>query len=181
MKRFIITGAPGAGKTVILQALAARGYAVVAEAATDVIADEQAQGQEEPWNEADFVDKIVAVQRRRQEESVAVGVRVQVFDRSPICTLALAQYLGRPVTATLSDEIDRMIGQRIYDSRVFFVRPIGFVEPTAARRITFQESLEFERVHDAAYRAHGFEVVDIPPGDVVARVALIEEYVTSWS
>jgi predicted ATPase len=135
---------------------------------------------DKPWNEADFVDKIVAVQRRRQEEFVAVGARVQVFDRSPICTLALAQYLGRPVTATLSDEIDRMIGQRIYDSRVFFVLPIGSVEPTAGRRITFQESLEFERVHDAAYRAHGFEVVDIPPGDVVAR-ALIEEYATSWS
>jgi predicted ATPase len=37
MKRFILTGAPGAGKTSILRALAAGGYAVVPEAATDVV------------------------------------------------------------------------------------------------------------------------------------------------
>ena len=37
MKRFILTGAPGAGKTSILRALAAGGYAVVPEAATDVM------------------------------------------------------------------------------------------------------------------------------------------------
>jgi predicted ATPase len=36
MKRFILTGAPGAGKTSILRVLAATGYPVVDEAATDV-------------------------------------------------------------------------------------------------------------------------------------------------
>jgi hypothetical protein len=38
MRRYIITGAPGAEKTAILQELKVRGYAVVGEAATDVIA-----------------------------------------------------------------------------------------------------------------------------------------------
>lgn len=37
MKRFILTGAPGAGKTSILRALAASGYGVVPEAATHVM------------------------------------------------------------------------------------------------------------------------------------------------
>ena len=44
MRRYILTGAPGSGKTSILRALGARGYSVVSEAATDVIADEQAHG-----------------------------------------------------------------------------------------------------------------------------------------
>ena len=43
MKRFILTGAPGAGKTSILQALAAGGHAVVPEAATDVMTARLAQ------------------------------------------------------------------------------------------------------------------------------------------
>ena len=34
MKRYILTGTPGAGKTSIIQALALRGYCVVEEAAT---------------------------------------------------------------------------------------------------------------------------------------------------
>ena len=44
MRRFILTGAPGAGKTAIVRELEARGFPVVEEAATDVIAREQAAG-----------------------------------------------------------------------------------------------------------------------------------------
>src|SRR5665213_1449806 len=44
MKRYILTGAPGAGKTTIIRALQAMGCAVVEEAATDVIAALHAQG-----------------------------------------------------------------------------------------------------------------------------------------
>lgn len=38
MKRFIITGTPGSGKTTILRKLEVNGFSVVEEAATDVIA-----------------------------------------------------------------------------------------------------------------------------------------------
>ena len=35
-------------------------------------------------------------------------VRVQIYDRSPLCTLALARYLRQPVTPLLADEIARI-------------------------------------------------------------------------
>ena len=44
MKRFIITGAPGAGKTAILHHLEVEGFSVVEEAAADIIAAAQARG-----------------------------------------------------------------------------------------------------------------------------------------
>jgi len=37
-RRYVLTGAPGSGKTALLGALRERGHAVVEEAATDVIA-----------------------------------------------------------------------------------------------------------------------------------------------
>jgi hypothetical protein len=46
--RFILTGAPGSGKTAILRHLELDGFGVVEEAATDVIALAQAQGIDEP-------------------------------------------------------------------------------------------------------------------------------------
>ncbi|MEW2379094.1 AAA family ATPase [Micromonospora sp. NPDC047812] len=49
MRRYVLTGAPGAGKTTLADALRRRGWDVVAEAATDVIAAEQEQGGAEPW------------------------------------------------------------------------------------------------------------------------------------
>ena len=70
MHRFIVTGAPGSGKTSILAALRDRGYTVVAEAATDVIAAEQAGGDDEPWTRPAFIDKIVELQRARQADGL---------------------------------------------------------------------------------------------------------------
>lgn len=42
LRCYVLTGAPGTGKTVLGHALRQRGYAVVPEAATDVIAGERA-------------------------------------------------------------------------------------------------------------------------------------------
>ncbi|MBO3750059.1 AAA family ATPase [Streptosporangiaceae bacterium NEAU-GS5] len=184
MRRYIVSGTPGAGKTVLVEELRARGYAVVAEAATDVIAELQARGVDEPWRDPGFLDAIVAVQRERQCQAPAAGVQpvgVQIFDRSPICTLALAHYGGQSATDTLAAEVERILRERVYERQVFFVRPLGFITPTAARRITLAESVEFERIHEEVYRAHGFELVDVPPGEVAERAAMVERLVRSWS
>jgi predicted ATPase len=42
MKRYIITGAPGAGKTAIIRELELEGFSLVEEGATDVIYAQQA-------------------------------------------------------------------------------------------------------------------------------------------
>jgi predicted ATPase len=180
-RRYIITGAPGAGKTTILAALRDRGYAVVDEAATDVIAREQALGRDEPWRDAGFLDAITVLQRERREQPVPPAVTVQVFDRSPICTVALAHYGGRPVTPVLAREVDRIVAEGSYEPRVLFVRLLGFVTPTAARRISLAESIAFERLHEQAYRSHGFELVDVPAGPLAQRVDLVDGYLRSWA
>jgi hypothetical protein len=48
MKRFILTGAPGAGKTAVIRQLELDGFSVVEEAATDIIALEQSHAVSEP-------------------------------------------------------------------------------------------------------------------------------------
>lgn len=165
MRRFIVTGAPGAGKTTILTALRDRGYPVVAEAATDVITGE---GVDHRAGTA-FIDAIVRLQRRRQQAAADA-----VFDRSPICTLALARYLDLPTTETLDEELDRINTERVYEKRVFFVRLMGFMTNTAARRITLEESVRFEGFHERAYSEHGYELVEVPPGPVADRTAAVE-------
>jgi len=181
VKRFILTGAPGAGKTSVLRALDDQGYAVVAEAATDVIAAGQAGGTGEPWLETRFTQAIAELQRDRQEQPpVRPGARAQVFDRSPVCTLALARYLTHPVPTALSGEIDRILADGVYERQVLFVRPLGFCAPTAARRISYEDSLVFERIHEEEYIRLGFEIFDIPPGPVGQRAALADRYIRTF-
>lgn len=179
LRRFVLTGAPGSGKTVLAAALRAQGLSVVPEAATDVIADQQARGVDEPWERDDFVDRVVSLQRRRQVAQLPADTGVQMFDRSPLCTLALARFLRRPVSARLAAEVDRVIAEHVYEQRVLLVRPLGFVQATAARRITYEESLVFEDVHIAVYREHGFTLVDVPPAELSSRVAVVNQLITA--
>jgi len=155
-----------------------RGYVVVAEAATDVIARQQARGVDEPWEREDFLHQVVELQRQRQLEAGGNGT-VQIFDRSPLCSLALARYLQQPVSLILTDEIARVVKDKIFEQDVFLLRPLGFVTATAARRISYADSLEFERIHEATYREHGFRLVDIAPGDVPTRATAVESHIQS--
>ena len=174
MPRYVLTGTPGAGKTAILRLLERAGYQVVEEAATDVIALEHALGQPEPHLSLTFADAIVTLQRRREELAAAQsGPADAIFlDRSPVCTLALCRQLGAPVSGLLAAEVDRVVAARAY-AAVFFVRNQGRVEPTAARRITFEDSLVFEDVHERTYRELGFEPIEVPAGPLPWRAELV--------
>jgi predicted ATPase len=173
MKRYILTGAPGSGKTAIIRWLESAGRVVVEEAATDVIALEQARGNAEPWTDLSFVDAIAELQRARQLRAAAIPCDTQFYDRSPVCTYALAVFLGHPVSPVLADELDRVTAGRVYEKRVFFLQNLGFVTPTAARRISLADALRFERIHEDAYRTFGYECVPIAAGELAVRAAEI--------
>ncbi len=181
MPGYILTGGPGAGKTAMLRLLEVNGHVVVEEAATDVIAVANALGHDEPWRDHAFVDKIVALQRQRQNSVRAAGTDVVFFDRSPVCTLALSRHLGFAPSRLLAGEVERVVADGVYDTTVFFVRNLGFVEPTAARRISFADSLVFEQLHEQTYRDLGFHLVEIPAAPLTERVALVQHTVERLS
>ncbi|MGC4748060.1 AAA family ATPase [Micromonospora sp. DT201] len=176
-QRYVLTGAPGAGKTTLIEALSRRGHLVVREAATDIIAARQAKGCAEPWREPGFIDAVARLQRHRRLAADVQG-DVQIHDRSPLCTLALALHLGRDVGPDLAAEIDQITSTGTYQPLVFLTAPLGFIRRTAARRISYADSLVFARVHQEVYEAYGHRLVDVPAGPVRERVALIEKHVT---
>lgn len=178
MKRFILTGAPGAGKTAILRQLECEGFSVVEEAATDVIALRQALGVAEPWADPAFTDTIAELQRQRRERAAAVAGEVQFHDRSAVCTLALARHLGHRVGRPLVQELRRIAAEAVFERRVFFVRNLDFITPTAARRIGLDEALRFGATHEAAYRELGYELVFVEPGPLAERVRQIKDTVS---
>ena len=177
MKRYVLTGAPGCGKTAIIRWLEAAGYPVVEEAATDIIALRQAEGIAEPHAHAAFIDDITNLQKQRQMLLSELSSAVQFYDRSPLCTYALSRWLGFPISTILADEIERIRAGQIYQKQVFFIDNLGFCEPTQARRISFEDSLRFEKVHEETYRAFGYECVRIARGQISARAEQIKRIV----
>lgn len=177
MPGYILTGAPGAGKTAVLRLLEINGHTVVEEAATDVIALGNACGRGEPWQDHAFIDNIIALQRHRQNFARAADSATVFFDRSPVCTLALSRYLGFPTSHQLAREVDRVVVEGVYETTVFFIRNQGFVQATAARRISFEDSLVFEHLHERTYRDLGFQLVEVPAAPLTDRVALVQQTV----
>jgi predicted ATPase len=136
MPGYILTGPPGAGKTAVLRQLEINGHVVVEEAATDVIALDNALGLAEPRRDHTFIDTIVSLQRQRQSSLLAAA-----------------------------------------SDTVFFDRNQGFVRATTARRISFEDSLAFEQLHEQAYRDIGFRLVEVPAGPLTERVTLVQQTV----
>jgi predicted ATPase len=85
------------------------------------------------------------------------------------------------VTPILAREVDRVLTERVYQPRVFFVHLLGFITPTAARRISSAQSIRFERFHERAYRDHGFELIDVSAGTLDERMRLIDGCLRSWA
>lgn len=182
MPWYVLTGAPGSGKTALLRQLELDGFRVVEEAATDVIALEHARGHTELSASPGFADQIVALQLRREQLAAADhGVAAVFFDRSPVCTLALCRFLGHPVSPLLAAEVDRAVAGGRYGEAVFFVRSQGFVTPTAARRISPADAAAFEQVHEETYRELGFRLIDVVAGPLADRVAVVEHAAAALS
>jgi predicted ATPase len=174
MKRYVLTGAPGAGKTAVLRQLELDGFSVVEEAATDLIALWQANGIAEPWTAPEFLDAVIHLQRARERRAYSLPERVQFHDRSVVCTAALADYLRLPRPTCLLRELQRLQEQHVFESGVLFIRNLGFVTPTEARRISYEETVRFEKLHEQAYREFGFDIVSIAPASVASRVREIK-------
>jgi predicted ATPase len=174
MKRYILTGAPGAGKTAVIRQLEMDGFSVVEEAATDVIALWQAKGIQEPWTRLEFIDAVLSLQRTRERRADLGPDVPQFHDRSVVCTAALADYLGFPHSRTLQQELQRVRTESVFESTVFLLKNLGFITPTDARKINYEETVRFERIHEQAYRDLGFEITLIDPGSVSERVKQIK-------
>ncbi|WP_299322637.1 AAA family ATPase [Parasphingopyxis sp.] len=170
MRRFVLTGAPGAGKTAIIRQLAAEGFATVPEAATDIIAREQANGIDAPWERDGFIAQIATLQEQRL--AGATGA-IQFYDRSPICTYALARHLDVPVPPVLTRLLDRIAAQKLFARRVFLIESLDFIENTAARRIGLDEARRFGALHAALYAELGYECVSVAPASVADRTAFV--------
>jgi predicted ATPase len=174
MPPIILTGAPGAGKTTLLLELERLGHAVVPEAASDVMALETAKGVERPWENPDFIVKILNLQQDR----AARAQKGAIHDRSVLCTLALCRFLGHPVPDALMDAVNDLKARQ---PLVFFVRLMGFITPTEARRISYAESQRFEAVHFDVYREADLEVIEVLPGGLEQRAAQIMAVLESRS
>jgi len=158
MKRFVITGGPGRGKSTLIDILASRGYTVVSEAARMIIEEEQSAGSEAlPWKDlATFQTKVV--QRQLDLESETVG-DVVFFDRGILDGYGYCVQKGMPIPQIILDKIDQ-VGER-YD-KIFVLEALPGYK---LDKIRFEDEKTATDIHNAivdAYKKFGYEPILVP-------------------
>ncbi len=166
IKKYILTGGPGSGKTSILNALRTKGEYIINEAATDYIKQRQAQGVIEPWKESDFQKKILKLQLEREKNIPSTIERVFI-DRG----LADGLVYVEP-DSKLSNQIIKESKKNIYD-RIFFIDPLYKVEKNEIRREDKEGALGLGAKLKKAYYQLGYELISVAPDTIAQRVRVI--------
>nr|WP_295877347.1 AAA family ATPase [uncultured Chitinophaga sp.] len=168
---YVFTGGPGAGKTSVITALAAKGFAVVPESGRQIIQEQVATGGEAlPWaNKALFRDRMLEAALQDFERQVPDGQPV-FFDRGIPDLIGYSKLENLPVPAVLEEYAAVMR----YHPRVFIFPPWEDIyRGDTERKQDYATAVATYEAMQAAYAGSGYALVTVPPASVADRVAFI--------
>ena len=167
--RFVMTGGPGAGKTTILQALAARGYRYTAESARAIIRERLARGLRPRPPLAQFGYEILQRDIARYRAMRATDHPV-LFDRGIVDALGI---LDEQQAMSLG-EIQAYVRSFPYNKVVLLMPPWEAIYRTDAERDqTFAESVRVCESLRMWYARWGYEPIEVPRTAIDQRVTFV--------
>jgi predicted ATPase len=167
--RFVITGGPGAGKTTILHALAARGYMCAAESARAIIRERLASGLSPRPPLAQFGNEILQRDIARYRETRATAHPV-FFDRGIVDALGI---LDQQHAISLG-EVEEYIRSFPYNKMVLLMPPWEAIYRTDAERDqTFAASVQVWESLRTWYARWDYQTIEVPRTAIDQRVNFI--------
>ena len=169
-QRYVITGAPGTGKTAIINVLKERGYSCVDENSREIIAEQIINGGEIlPWKNQIAFENLISSKRAKQYASIPKD-GIYFFDRSTIDCIA---YLEVNNLET-SSEILEVIKNCEFNSNVFYT-PIWeeIYTNDSERKESIESAITIEKVLITTYKSFGYTLIEIPKLTTSERVDFI--------
>ena len=169
-KKYIVTGAPGTGKTSIINELKKRGFHCIGENSREIINDQIISGGDIlPWkNQVAFESKIINL--RTQQYLSSPNDCICFFDRSVIDVIAYLKINNLEVTS----EINKNIKKCYYNSRVFYA-PFwkNIYKKDNERKEEIEQAINIDKAIMNVYQSKGYEMIEIPKISIEERANFI--------
>ena len=167
----ILTGAPGSGKTAILDRLAA-GFQCVNEPAREVLAEQRATGGSGTWDQDPSLFVHLLLQRSIEKyEAARRSSETVIFDRGIPDCVVYAVRAGTDPTPSLS-----ATSKFRYQPQVLFLEPWSDIYVTGDERtMSFDDTLFFSEALRDVYERSDYILVDIPRGSIDDRTAFVRD------
>lgn len=170
LRRFVLTGGPGAGKTSVIDSLARRGHRTTTEAGRAIIAAHAQAGLPPPWIDPVHYAQLMLDHDIAEYDAVTNDTGAVFFDRGVPDLLGYLALVGRTPTTPIREAASTYR----YELTVFMFPPWREIYRQDAERS--QNFTEASRTHDfmiAAYQSLGYKLLEVPRASIAARADFI--------
>jgi predicted ATPase len=173
IKRIAISGAPGTGKTSLIEELAKHNFTCHPEVSREIIAAQfKIDGDITPWRDLNAFSNLVISKRADQFKSAKNDL--EFFDRSIIDSLAYLLKDNLPI----SKEWDALAKKHKYHKRVFITPPWEEIYQRDAERMEdFKTATNIHKYMVKAYELYGYEIIILPKVKLSKRVKYLLDHI----
>ena len=168
---FVLTGGPGSGKTTLIEALRAAGFATAPEAGRGIIRDQMAIGGPAlPWRDRALFAELMLSWELRSWHAAFTKSGPVFFDRGAPDTIGYLRLCGLPIPEHATSAAEKFR----YARRVFAAPPWPEIfTQDEERKQTLDEAERTFRSVTTAYAELGYELVPLPRVPVEERVQFV--------
>lgn len=171
MKRILLIGSPGSGKTTVLSELEKRGYTCFQEVSRKIILEAKKRGVDQLFlsNPDEFNQKLLSGRIAQFEACLNHEGSYVFIDRGLPDIIAYNEYINVPT----EPKVIKASAEMVYDFVFLFPAWKKIFKNDNERYESFDEALKIQDNLKKTYTDHGYEICEVPIGEISERANYI--------